>query len=45
MDPKPRRVLTLHGESSKCLDLASSLHKINKIETEAPRNLESVRLK
>ncbi|MBI2667664.1 beta-CASP ribonuclease aCPSF1 [Candidatus Woesearchaeota archaeon] len=45
MDPKPRRILTLHGESSKCLDLSSSLHKLNQIETEAPRNLESIRLK
>ncbi len=45
LDPKPKRVILNHGESSKCLDLASSLHKLYKIETNAPRNLESLRVK
>jgi KH/beta-lactamase-domain protein len=45
LDPRPRRIFTLHGESSKCIDLSSSIHKLNKIETSAPRNLESIRLK
>jgi uncharacterized protein len=44
-DPKPRKVIVMHGESSRCLDLASSIHKQNRIETSAPRNLEAVRLK
>lgn len=44
-DPKPKKVILNHGESSRCLDLASSLHKMNRIETSAPRNLESLRLK
>src|SRR3989344_1275762 len=43
--PKPRRAIVNHGESSRCLDLASSLHKQFRIETSAPRNLESLRLK
>ncbi len=43
--PRPKKVLVNHGEVSRCLDLASSIHKQSKIETAAPRNLESVRLK
>ena len=43
-EPKPRRVITNHGESSKCLDLASSVHKAMKIETSVPRNLDALRL-
>jgi KH/beta-lactamase-domain protein len=44
-NPSPRKVITVHGESSRCLDLASSIHKQNRIETVAPKNLESVRIK
>ena len=44
-EPKPKKVIVNHGENSRCLDLASSIHKQYKIETVAPRNLESVRLK
>ncbi|MEM3374502.1 MAG: beta-CASP ribonuclease aCPSF1 [Candidatus Woesearchaeota archaeon] len=44
-NPKPKKILINHGESSRCLDLASSIHKMFRIETIAPRNLESVRLK
>jgi len=43
--PRPKKIIINHGEASRCLDLASSLHKKYKIETVAPRNLESVRLK
>src|SRR3989338_3103571 len=43
--PRPRKVLVNHGESSLCADLASSIHKQYRIETLAPRNLETVRLK
>ncbi len=45
LDPKPKRVITNHGESSKCLDLASTIHKLNKIETNAPKVLEAIRIK
>lgn len=45
LDPKPRRALITHGEASRCLDLASSIHKKFRIETTAPRNLEAVRLR
>ena len=43
--PRPKKVIINHGESSRCLDLASAIHKTMRIETSAPRNLESVRLK
>ena len=44
-NPRPRKVIINHGESKRCLDLASSLHKKYRVETAAPRNLETVRLR
>jgi len=43
--PKPKRVIINHGEVSKSLDLASAIYKIEHIETNVPRNLETLRLK
>ncbi len=43
--PKPKRIIINHGEVSKSLDLSSALYKINRIETNVPRNLESLRLR
>lgn len=43
--PRPNRVIINHGEQSKCLDLASSIYKLHHIETNVPRNLETIRLK
>ena len=43
--PRPRKVIVVHGEQTRELDLASSIHKQFKIETIAPKNLEVVRLK
>ena len=45
LEPKPKKIIINHGESSKCLELASALHKLNKIETNAPKNLESIRIR
>lgn len=45
MTPRPKKIIINHGESSKCLDLASSLYRLNKIETNVPKNLETIRLK
>jgi len=45
LSPKPDRVLICHGDNMKCLDLASSLHKKYNIDTYAPKNLETVRLR
>ena len=40
----PNKVLTNHGEESKCFSLASTLHKVMHIDTSAPQNLEIDRL-
>ncbi len=45
LDPKPRRVIFNHGESSKCLEMASTVHKLYRIETSAPKNLEVIRIR
>jgi len=45
MNPRPKKIVINHGEPSRCLDLASSIHHTNKIETIVPRNLETIRLK
>lgn len=45
MVPKPKKIIINHGEVSKSLDLASTLYKLNRIETIVPRNLETIRLK
>ncbi len=43
--PKPDKVLVCHGESNKCIDLASSIYKTYGIDTYAPKNLETIRLR
>lgn len=45
LDPKPKKIILVHGESSKCLDLASTIHKLERIETVAPKNLEVIRIR
>ena len=45
MRPKPKRIMINHGEVSKCLDLASALYKLNRVETNVPRVLETLRLR
>ncbi len=45
MKPRPKRVIVNHGEISKSLDLASALYKLNRMETNVPRTLETVRLR
>lgn len=45
MTPRPKKVIINHGEVSKSLDLASSLYRMNRVETIVPRNLETIRLK
>ncbi len=44
-NPQPRKILTNHGEVSRCLDLAGSIYKQFRIETTAPRNLDAVRIR
>lgn len=43
--PRANRIILQHGEQSKCLDLASSIYKLHHIETNVPRNLETIRLR
>jgi KH/beta-lactamase-domain protein len=45
LSSQPDRVMCVHGDGPKTLDLARSIHKIFKIETSAPRNVEAIRLK
>jgi len=44
MRPLPSKVMCIHGENSKCMALASGIHKKLNIETVAPMNLETIRL-
>ncbi len=44
LSPRPKKIIVNHGESSKCLDLASSIYKRLKVETVAPKNLDALRL-
>jgi len=45
MRPKSKKIVVNHGEVSKCLDLASALYKLNRVETNVPRILETIRLR
>jgi len=45
MRPRPKRIIINHGEVSKSLDLASALYKLHRVETNVPRNLETLRLR
>ncbi len=43
LNSKPERVLTVHGDEQKCIDLASTLYRKFHIDTRAPKNLETYR--
>jgi KH/beta-lactamase-domain protein len=45
MSPRPERVVFGHGEESKCIDIASTIHKRYNINTTAMSNLETVRFR
>jgi len=44
LKPKLERVILAHGEEKKCITMKRILHKIFRIETIAPKNLETVRV-
>lgn len=44
LDPRPQRILLCHGEESKSLELATTLHKRFGLESRVPYNLETVRV-
>lgn len=44
-NPRPKRILINHGEQSRLMDFATSIHKTFRVETLVPRNLDCVRIK
>ena len=45
LDPHPKKIILVHGDNSRCLELASSIHKMFRVETIAPKNLEAIRIR
>ncbi len=45
MRPSPKKIFTMHGEESKCEDLARVLGNIMHVESRAPMDLDSHRLR
>jgi hypothetical protein len=45
MKPRAKRIIINHGEISRSLDLASALYKTQRVETNVPRILETIRLR
>ncbi len=43
--PRPKTIFTMHGEESKCEDLARTLGRLMHVDARAPMNLDSIRLK
>jgi hypothetical protein len=44
MNPKPERILCVHGEQKKSQDLAKTLNKIFHVETRVPLDLDTIRI-
>jgi predicted metal-dependent RNase len=44
-NPRPKKVIVNHGENSRALNFASSIHNQYKIETIAPRDLDAIRIR
>jgi len=45
MRPKPERIFTLHGDETKCEDLSHTITKLMRVESRAPMDLDTFRLK
>jgi len=45
MNPRPEKVLCVHGDESSVQDLSSSLYHDYNMRTFAPKNLETFRFK
>ncbi len=45
MRPSPKKIFTMHGEESKCEDLSRVLGNMMHVDSRAPMNLDSQRLK
>ncbi len=44
VSPVPERILTCHGEATKCMNLASTIHKAMNVDTKALMVTESIKL-
>ena len=42
---KPRKIIINHGDGPVSVDFARTIHKLFRIESVAPRNLETIRLR
>ncbi|MBS3053576.1 MAG: beta-CASP ribonuclease aCPSF1 [Candidatus Aenigmarchaeota archaeon] len=42
---KPKKVIVNHGDNLNCMELARNIHKAFGIESSAPKNLETIRLR
>jgi KH/beta-lactamase-domain protein len=42
---RPDKVVVVHGENQKAVEFARTVHKVFRIESVAPKNLEAIRLK
>ena len=45
LNPRPNKIIFVHAEASRALEMASHVYKTQKIETVAPKNLEVIRLR
>jgi predicted metal-dependent RNase len=45
LSARPDKIVVVHGEPQKAVSFAKGVHKLFRIETVAPRNLEAIRLK
>ena len=45
LSSRPSKVVCVHGESQKTIELARAINRIFRVEAIAPKNLESIRLK
>ena len=45
LDSRPDRVICVHCDGPKTIELARTIHKIFKMETTSPKNLEAIRLR
>jgi len=45
LSSRPDKVIICHGENHKTIELARTIHKLIRVDTISPRNLEAIRLK
>lgn len=45
MEPRPEKIIAVHGEPGKCAEFARTLYKKYRFNTDAPMNLETIRVK